>query len=80
MSAPALDRVSFFDQPRKQIGPLAYGTAIDVVAGKSSGEILDYCMASFSAALVEAHTTDAAFVGPTVLGAMRIENRLPPAS
>ena len=71
--APVLDRVSFFDQPRERIAPLAYRTARDVAASKSGAEILDLCATSFSAPVERARLVDPAFVGSTVLGAMRID-------
>ncbi len=70
---PVLDRVSFFDQPRNLIAPLAYRTARDVTASKSGAEILDGCMTNFSGPVERARRVDPAFVGSTVLGAMRID-------
>jgi uncharacterized protein (TIGR03083 family) len=72
-SAAVLDRVSFFDQPRERIAPLAYRTAKDVAASKSGAEILDLCATSFSVPVGKARLVHPGFVGSTVLGAMRID-------
>lgn len=72
-SSPALDRVSFYDQPRGLLAPLAHQTATDVVANKTSGETLDFCLASFSDALGKARLANPAFVGWTVIGTIRID-------
>ncbi len=70
---PALDRVSFFDQPKGLIAPLAYRTARDTVATMSGAETLDYCLTGFSTAVVKAREADPAFVGWTVLGTIRTD-------
>jgi uncharacterized protein (TIGR03083 family) len=70
---PALDRVSFYDQPKGLLAPLAYQTAADVAANKTNAEILDYCLANFSDAVAKARLADPEFVGWTVIGTIRID-------
>jgi uncharacterized protein (TIGR03083 family) len=72
-SPPTLDRVSYYDQPRGLLAPLAYRTATDVVANRTSAEILDYCSTSFAAALAGARNADPTFVGWTVIGTIRVD-------
>jgi uncharacterized protein (TIGR03083 family) len=73
VSPPALDRVSFYDQPKGLLAPLAYRTAADVAADMTSAEMLDYCLTNFSDALAKARLADPAFVGWTVIGTIRID-------
>jgi len=72
-SPPALDRVSFYDQPKGLLAPLAYRTAADVVAYMTSAEILEFCVTTFFDALAKAHHADPAFVGWTVIGTIRVD-------
>lgn len=70
---PALDRVSFYDQPKGLLAPLAYQAAADVAANMTSAEMLDYCLATFSDALAKARLAEPTFVGWTVIGTIRID-------
>ncbi len=70
---PALDRVSFYDQPKGLLAPLAYRTATDVAADMTSAEMLDYCVSNFSDALAKARLAEPTFVGSTVIGTIRID-------
>jgi uncharacterized protein (TIGR03083 family) len=70
---PALDRVSFYDQPKGLLAPLAYRTAADVAADMTSAEMLDYCLTNFSNAPAKARLAEPTFVGWTVIGTIQID-------
>jgi len=72
-SPPELDRVSFYDLPRDLVAPLAHQTAVDVVAGKTSAQVLRSCLASFSDGMGKARLADPEFVGSTVIGTIRVD-------
>ena len=68
-SRPGRDRTSFFINPRSETGPVVYGYAYQMVAGKTPADMPGVLHETFSKTVAEARAVPAGTVGPRLLRA-----------